>query len=172
MGYLVDLLLGKNDELARQRGHLSLPIYGSGKALNEKQWRSLYRQLIAAGYLMVAQHGSLHLNEPARQLLKGEQRFHLRLETQSAKQTSRRAQLDPVTASRFEQLRKLRKALADEHDIASYMVFNDATLIEMAERVPITYGQMLAVNGVGDKKMDKYGQQFLACLREIDAEVS
>lgn len=169
VGYLVALLLGKEVELARQRGHADLPIFGSGKALNEKQWRSLFRQLIAAGYLTVAAYGALHLNECARKLLRGEDKFYLRLETQSAKQTSRRAQLDAPTSVRFETLRKLRKALADEYDIASYMVFNDATLIEMAEKVPITYGQMLKINGVGDKKMDKYGQQFLACLRDLDA---
>ncbi len=172
VGYLVELLLGKNDELARQRGHRDLPIYGTGKALNEKQWRSLYRQLIAAGYLAVAPHGSLHLNETARDILRGDTRFHLRLETQSAKQSSRRAQMAPHTSERFEVLRKLRKELADEYDIASYMVFNDATLIEMAERLPTTYGQMLAINGVGDKKMDKYGQQFLACLRNLEAAAS
>lgn len=171
VGYLVELLLGKNIEQATSRGHQSLALFGSGSALNEKQWRSLFRQLIAAGYLRVASHGALHLDASARLILRGEQGFRLRLETQSAKRGGRRsASLSGPSQARFEALRKLRKSLADEYDIASYMVFSDATLIEMAEKLPRTPRDLLNISGVGDKKLEKYGQPFLACLQSLESD--
>lgn len=191
MAHVIDVLRGADTERIRSLGHDRLSTYGIGANLDKDVWTSLFRQLIHRGYLRqdIAQYSVLKLTEIARPLLAGDERLELarpRFATTAAADGSdggRRARGGRGRRSRggepgalfdasvepdpglFEQLRALRRRLADEQGVPAYVVFSDATLEEMAILRPATLDQLLAVNGVGEVKLERYGAAFLDVLR-------
>ncbi len=173
VSYLVDVLLGKNDERIRRFGHDSVSTYGIGKEHTQNEWRDLYRQLIARGMLAVdlEGHGGLHLIEASRPVLRGEQQLYLRKFSAKTKNRTRKS----GSANRFAEtgnnklwqaLRSRRQQLADEKGIPAYMIFHDATLAEMLENRPENLAQLANVTGVGERKLADYGEAFLDVLNE------
>ncbi|GAB3371533.1 DNA helicase RecQ [Spongiibacter taiwanensis] len=170
VNYLVDVLLGKDDDRISQFGHQQLSTYGIGKELGNSEWRTLYRQLIAQGLLQVdvEGHGSVRLTEQARPVLKGETTLTLRKMAKVSKtRQSRRATFSSnvSNAPLWEALRQKRKELADEQGVPAYVIFHDATLMDMLEREPQTLEQFSRVSGVGQRKLDAYGDAFLDVIR-------
>ncbi|MDY0973162.1 ATP-dependent DNA helicase RecQ [Siccibacter turicensis] len=169
MGYVVEVLRGANNQRIRDLGHDKLNIYGVGRDQTTEHWVSVIRQLIHLGVVTqnIAAHSALQLTEAARPFLRGEAPLMLAV--------PRVVALKPRVAQKsyggnydrklFARLRKLRKAIADEENIPPYVVFNDATLIEMAEQMPLSPGEMLGINGVGTRKLERFGREFLACIR-------
>ena len=170
--YLVDILLGKDNTRIKQFGHDQLSVYGIGKELDAKQWRSIYRQLIARNLLSVdiEGHGNLRLTEQCRPVLRGEQTLQLRKESKQEKSTKRgRKAANNVKSSDsvlWEALRACRKSLAEELGVPPFVVFHDATLMEMIERQPQNHEQFSKIAGVGEKKLDAYADQFLKVLQQ------
>ena len=170
--YLIDVLLGKDMARIKQFGHDQLSVYGIGKELDAKQWNSIYRQLIARNLLSVdiEGHGNLRLTEQCRAVLRGDETLHLRKETKQAKSAQRgRKVFNNVKDSDkalWEALRACRKALADESDVPPYVIFHDATLMEMVERQPQTHEQFSKMTGVGEKKLEAYADQFLEIIKQ------
>ena len=169
MGYVAEVLRGANNTRIREYGHDKLPVYGIGKEKSNEHWVSVLRQLIHLGFLSqnIMQHSALQLTEAARPILKGEQPVRLaeprilNLKSKAAS-ISRSSNYDRKL---FAKLRKLRKSIADEDNVPPYVVFNDATLLELAELQPTTASEMLMVNGVGHRKLEKFGQPFLSLIR-------
>ena len=174
VNYLIDVLLGKDNERIRSFGHKRITTWGIGKELSQKQWRSLFRQLIAQGYLAVDQegHGGLHLTESCRPLLRGEQTLLLREESKVPKKTARKGKRSYTgqNVQLWEALRKKRLELAEEQGVPPYVVFHDATLMAMMEYHPRDMNQMSRISGVGSHKLEAYGQAFLNVLAEYDDE--
>jgi ATP-dependent DNA helicase RecQ len=172
VGYLVDVLLGKEHERISRFGHDKVSTYGIGSELNQSEWRDLYRQLIARGMLAVdiEGHGGLHLTEESRPVLRGEQPLHLRKFSRKAKAKSRERKAnrfaDTGNSHLWEALRNRRQQLADEQGIPAYMIFHDATLAEMVENRPGSLAQLSNISGVGESKLANYGEQFLDVLNE------
>ena len=179
IGYVVDVLRGSENEKIVNRGHDRLSTYGIGAELSRDHWQSLIRQLIHRGYLAqdIARYSALRLTEAARPLLRGDETVvmakpRVRVPTKKqrlrASRAGRAAELAglPVDEELFEALRALRKQLADEQNVPAYVVFSDATLAEMAARRPSTYAELLEVNGVGQTKLERYGDAFLAAVAE------
>ncbi len=172
VGYLVDVLLGKEHERISRFGHDKVSTYGIGSELNQSEWRDLYRQLIARGMLAVdiEGHGGLHLTEESRPVLRGEQPLHLRKFSRKAKAKSRERKANRFTDTGnndlWEALRNRRQQLADEQGIPAYMIFHDATLAEMVENRPDSLVQLSNISGVGESKLASYGEQFLDVLNE------
>jgi ATP-dependent DNA helicase RecQ len=170
--YLVDVLLGKDNERMRRFGHDKVSTFGIGTELNQSEWRDLYRQLIARGLLAVdlEGHGGLHLTEESRPVLRGEQPLHLRKlsRKKAAKRSERKANrfADQGQGKLWEALRSRRQQLADEQGIPAYMIFHDATLAEMVENRPETLAQLSNISGVGEKKLGAYGEAFIDVLHE------
>jgi ATP-dependent DNA helicase RecQ len=170
--YLVDVLLGKEDDRIHRFGHDKLSTYGIGSELNQSEWRDLYRQLIARGLLAVdlEGHGGLRLTEQSRSVLRGEQPLHLRKLTRKAKAKSRERKAnrfgDPGNNKLWQALRDRRQQLADEQGIPAYMIFHDATLAEMVENRPQTLAHLSNISGVGERKLADYGDAFLEILNE------
>ncbi|MFC1589049.1 DNA helicase RecQ [Pseudomonadota bacterium] len=170
--YLVDVLLGKDMARIKQFGHDQISVYGIGKELDAKQWRSIYRQLIARNLLSVdiEGHGNLRLTEQCRPVLRGEETLHLRKETKQAKSTQRGRKVfnnvKDADKALWEALRTCRKTLADESDVPPYVIFHDATLMEMVERQPQTHDQFSKMTGVGEKKLEAYADQFLEVIKQ------
>ncbi|MEI6319746.1 MAG: DNA helicase RecQ [Pseudomonadota bacterium] len=175
-GHLIDLLLGKATPRMVQFGHDKLPTFAIGTEFDDMGWRAVARQLIAAGYLHAnaERFGALQLTESARALLKGEVEIRIRKVSRrktgsrdrSAK-VKRSTELPPGTdAALLEVLRACRRRLASEQGVPAYVVFHDATLVEMAIVKPQTLDDLRRVSGVGDTKLARYGDAFLEALRE------
>ena len=170
MGYIVEVLRGANSLRIREYAHDQLPVYGIGRDRTSEHWVSVLRQLIHLGLISqnITQHSALQLTESARPVLRGEVPLML-AEPRVANLKSRSA---PKTyggnydRQLFAKLRKLRKSLADEANVPPYVVFNDATLLEMAEQLPVTANDLLRVNGVGHRKLDRFGMPFLTIIRD------
>lgn len=165
VSYLVDILLGKEHERISQFGHDKISTYGIGTELNATEWRTLYRQIIARGLLKVdvEGYGSVQLTDTARPILKGEEQLTLRKMVKATKNASRKTRAFSGAANNtlWDALREHRKALATEQGIPAYMIFHDATLAEMTERQPQTLEQLGRISGIGERKLDAYGQGFL-----------
>ncbi len=175
-GHVIDVLRGADKDRVVRLQHDRLPTFGIGQDLSEQQWRSVVRQLIAQGYLFAdaARHGGLRLTEHARPLLKGERPLNLRVDVvrtkARAKSSGRRRASEPavvlsdIDSLLFEELRALRKRLADQQGVPPYVIFHDATLREMAQLRPATPRELLGLTGVGESKLERYGDAFLATL--------
>ncbi len=178
VGHVVDVLRGADNDKVRQFSHSELTTYGIGKDLSVDAWRSVFRQLLVLGYLDIDPrgYGNLILSEKCRPVLKGEQSVRLSKEIQSkAKASSGSAprnkqkqafDLNEDDQALWNALRALRKRLADEANVPPYVVFSDASLQEMAVKRPRDDEEFLCVSGVGDKKLERYGEAFLDVIRE------
>jgi len=166
--YLTDVLLGKSNERIKNFGHDQLGVFGIGKELDAKQWRNLFRQLIARNLLTVdvQGHGSLLLHENCRGVLKGEETLHLRKQLLQTKTKSSKSRVQVANSQLWEALRAARKALSEELDVPPFVIFHDATLMDMMERMPLTQEQLSSVSGVGATKLKNYGEVFLKVIRE------
>ncbi|MCS6036587.1 HRDC domain-containing protein [Klebsiella pneumoniae subsp. pneumoniae] len=167
---MVEVLRGANNQRIREMGHDKLPVYGIGREQSHEHWVSVIRQLIHLGLVTqnIAQHSALQLTEAARPVLRGEVPLQLAVPRivalkPKAMQKSFGGNYDRKL---FAKLRKLRKSdRRRRENIPPYVVFNDATLIEMAEQSPLTAGEMLSVNGVGTRKLERFGKPFMALIR-------
>ena len=175
VGHLIDVLLGRDTERIRSTGHHHLPVFGLGKQLNEHQWRSLFRQLVARSLVDVdlEGYGGLRLSETCRPLLRGETELWLREEPLQVEKTVRSSNattfIPEYQRPLWERLRGLRRKLADEQCIPPYLIFNDATLLDILDRMPSTLDEMAHVSGIGNVKLERYGKAFLAVLNSSDS---
>lgn len=171
MGYVVEVLRGMQNIRIRENGHDQLTTYGIGREHSHDYWVSIVRQLIHKGLLSqnITRNSTLQLTEEARPVLRGELPIQLavpRLDTTVRSAKAEKLINRQYDKKLFAKLRKLRKSIADEDGLPPYVVFSDATLIEMADILPTTNGEMLAVNGVGQRKLDKYADPFLNLIQE------
>ncbi|SDH56051.1 ATP-dependent DNA helicase RecQ [Vibrio xiamenensis] len=171
IGYVVEVLRGMQNIRIREQGHDKLSTYGIGRDHSHDYWVSIFRQLIHKGLLFqnITRNSTLQLTEEARPLLRGDMSIELavpRLDTAARAAKSDKLSNKHYDKQLFAKLRKLRKSIADEEGIPPYVVFSDATLIDMAEILPMSYGEMLAVNGVGQRKLEKYADAFLDLIQE------
>ncbi len=171
VSYLVDVLLGKEHERIRRFGHDAISTFGIGAELNQSQWRDLYRQLIAHGLLAVdlEGYGGLHLTEASRPVLRGEKQLMLRKQVKRSRSERRERKggrtVDEAQRNLWEALRAIRQRLAEEQGIPAYMIFHDATLMAMIEQRPETLAQMGTISGIGERKLEAYGEAFLEVLQ-------
>ena len=168
--YIIEILRGARTRRLMDRGHDALSVYGIGKHRSVSEWRSLARSLLHQRLLDQSQDGYsvLSLNESSWQVLR-EQRAVIVAKAVSADRAPMRDTVAPAAAEGnelFERLRKLRKQLADAQGLPPYVIFHDATLREMVERRPQTLGEFAGIRGVGEGKLARYGQQFIAALSE------
>ena len=171
--HLVDVLLGKETERVRQWDHAELSVFGIGTELDEKAWRAVFRQLVAQGLLDVdhAGHGALKLAEASRAVLTGDQTVHLRhapagkAKAGARRSTAAAAGLDPAGERLWQRLREWRAGVAKEHGVPAYVVFHDATLAELARERPLSREALAQISGVGQRKLERYGEALLELLR-------
>jgi len=168
--YVVDVLLGAETDKITQYGHDQLPTYGIGKILDNNQWSSVFRQLVARGHLCVdmERFGALRLEEKCRPLLRGEEQIELRrdIKKKDAKRLSKTFLPEDMDVALWEVLRECRRELAGEQGIPPYIIFHDRTLQEMCVTIPQTLEQFGLLGGVGERKLDKYGPAFLQVIND------
>lgn len=166
-GHLIDILLGKLTPKVTQQAHQTLSTFGIGGELDPKQWRSLVRQLVASGYLNsdAESFGALKLTPKSAALLKGQERLELRQDVGLKREKRARVALDAgLDPTFFEALRTLRSQLAREQNLPAYVIFHDSTLREMASAKPRTLEGLGQISGVGQHKLERYGQAFLQLI--------
>jgi ATP-dependent DNA helicase RecQ len=173
--HLVDILRGADTAKIRQFGHDTLPTHGVGTDLDAKQWRSVFRQLVAGGLLEadVASHGALRLTADGAEVLKGRRTMTLREDPPArAKRRDRSAggaadataDLAPDAAARFEVLRGWRTDIARTQGVPAYVIFHDATLRAIAIAAPADLEALAGISGVGDRKLERYGDDVLQAM--------
>ncbi len=175
VAYVTDVLLGKTDDRITQNDHDKVTTWGIGEHLKQIEWRSLYRQLIAQGYLSInmEKFGALELTELSRPLLRGEVSLLARKYRKPEKSkttpkgTKAKSELRAMDEEMFEALREVRTELANEQGVPSFVIFSDASLIEMARKRPQTDETFKYINGVGDMKLKKYGKKFMDAISEF-----
>jgi ATP-dependent DNA helicase RecQ len=175
--HLIDVLTGKDTERVRQWGHDALKTFGVGADIARNTWQSVFRQLVAGGYLAVdiEGHGGLHFGPRAVSVVKGEETVQFRADRsaetrpKAMKATTSAQSLDPGEVQLFEALRALRLELAREQSLPPYIIFHDATLLDMARRRPLNIEALAEIPGVGRSKLDRYGKAFLAVIASADA---
>jgi ATP-dependent DNA helicase RecQ len=176
VAHVIDVLRGADTERIRTLHHQRLSTWGIGRARSEQEWTSILRQLIHRGYLVqdIASYSVLKLTDAARPLLRGEESLQLarpRVREQAKKKKALRAAAGqgPYDEALFEELRILRKRLADEQNVPPYVIFGDVTLIQMARISPVDESTLLGVTGVGQHKLEKYGTDFLDAIAAYQA---
>jgi ATP-dependent DNA helicase RecQ len=181
--HLIDVLVGRMTERVTQFGHDKLSVFGIGRELNEKQWRAALRQLVAMGHLRPDSEafGALKLTETARGVLKGETEVMLREETagsrvRATRARSRRGDIAPQAAGQGETanpalvgaLRTWRSEVARRRGVPAYVVLHDSTIDGIAASRPATLTQLRDIPGIGDKKLEHYGDELLALIRATE----
>jgi ATP-dependent DNA helicase RecQ len=171
VGHQIDVLTGKKTPKITSLNHHELSTYNIGSELTGTEWQTVFRQLISMGYLAVEMdYGVLKLTEKARPLLKGECTIQLKVQKyKKSKQTqpSKPAIENDLTTeeqANFEKLRQQRALWAKERGVPSFVIFHDASLMDIARRNPKNSNQLLEVNGIGKTKLELYGEQIIALL--------
>lgn len=175
-GYVIDVVRGMDHDRIKQFGHDKLKTFGVGKDISQREWGSIIRQLTARGVIQPdGEYGSLKLTAKSGPILRGEESVMLREDVfdKAASKKKNSAQKRTTTVAKdfsedqqrlFEALREKRLELAKEQNIPPYMVFHDKTLKEMVLQRPGSLQEMGQVSGVGQAKLDKYGEVFLSAL--------
>jgi ATP-dependent DNA helicase RecQ len=172
--HLTDILRGELNARVESFGHDQLSTFGVGAELDARQWKGVFRQLIALGLLAAdGAHGGLRLTPASREVLRGEREVRLRRDAEPRRGGGKKARkaaatspsLAPAENSLFEALRTLRAELAREQNLPAYVIFHDATLRAMAAQRPRSLDELARVNGVGASKLERYGERMLAVIR-------
>ena len=169
-GHLIDILTGTQTDKIRARGHDRLPTFGVGGEYDRRQWQAVFRQMM--GHDLVRpdpeRHGALRMTEAARPILRGEAGITLRLDAIRTpdRRPEARALVSEEDAPLLAALKAKRRALAEAAKVPAYVIFPDRTLIEMAELRPASLDAMARVNGVGAKKLERYGALFLEVIAD------
>jgi len=180
--HLIDVLVGRMTERVTQFGHDKLSVFGIGSDLNEKQWRAVIRQLVAMGHLRADSEafGALKLTDSARGVLKGETAVMLReapagTRVRASRAKSRRgdlaprAETKPADADLQAALRAWRSDIARSRGVPAYVVLHDSTIDGIAAARPLSLNELRNIPGIGDKKLEHYGDELLALVRTADA---
>jgi ATP-dependent DNA helicase RecQ len=167
-GHLIDILTGNATAKVREKGHDGLPTFGVGKDLSKPAWGAVFRQMMGRDLVRPDgdRFGALRMTDAARPILRGEANITLRRDTVEKARPGYtvKTQVADEDASLLSALKAKRRALAEAAGAPAYVIFPDRTLIEMAEKRPMTLDEMMGITGVGAKKLESYGALFLSVI--------
>ncbi|HIO93104.1 MAG TPA: DNA helicase RecQ [Leucothrix mucor] len=171
--YVTNILVGKTDDRIQRNRHDQLAVWGLGQDLKQVQWRGLFRQLIAQGYLRIdmERYGALELTEKSRPVLRGEETIYARKynkkTTVSKSKNDKDVSLRLADQDLYDALRAKRLEIAEEQGVPSFVIFHDATLMEMARKRPQTADTFKYISGIGDTKLSRYGEVFMDIVKQF-----
>lgn len=173
VGYVVEHLMGKSSERSQNFRHDTLSTFGVGKDLTVNQWRSVFRQMIARGYIDVDHEafGALKRSSQSAAVWNGEEQVQLCIDrtpekSRTSRESGRKSKGATSNPELWEELRALRMALAEEQSVPPYVIFHDSSLMEMMDKTPQTKTEFLAITGVSEKKLHAYSARFLDVLQK------
>jgi len=168
VNHLIDVLRESNSDKVFQFDHHKLSSYGIGKAIDNNQWRSVFRQLVARGYMSVDldRYGALVLEEKCRPILRGDESIQLRrdVKLKTVKRQTKTPLASDIDVKLWEALRECRRLFAEELGVPPYVIFHDSSLQEMCRALPRTMEEFNLISGVGERKMEKYGPAFMEVI--------
>ena len=181
VGYLIDVLLGADDERIKSFNHHQQSTFGIGTEHSKKDWQNILRQLVAQNLLEVdiAGHGGVSITKKGRKFLNDKQIIELRKPPRQATTEKLKQEIKTVNTALeteqdkalFQALKAIRAELANSKNLPAYVIFHDKTLIELATQKPQSLNAMLTINGIGETKLKRYGQEFLEAILN-DAEIA
>ncbi len=173
VNYVIDVLTGKEHERIQRNAHDKVSTFGIGTFLSNSEWHSLFRQLIALGYISsdMESYGALKLNDSCKPLLRGEETLTLRQLSKSADKEPKasKSKKSPVRLADeplFEALREYRKSQAEQQGVPPYVILHDKTLQELSRQRPSQMQQLDAIPGIGSKKLQLYGKDLLEIIQQ------
>ncbi|MCE1248124.1 MAG: DNA helicase RecQ [Firmicutes bacterium] len=179
-GHLISILTGKMTDRILQFGHNKIKAFGGGTEFKPDEWGSIFRQLVAMGYLSVdMEHGSIKLTTTSKDIIKGDAQVRLRKDpipdkkagsSRKGRRESEEAYLSPSEKNLFNHLKQVRLALAKEAELPAFMVFSDSSLREMAVTRPKNEVEFSAISGVGKNKLQRYGDDFISAILKFIAD--
>jgi ATP-dependent DNA helicase RecQ len=170
MVYVVDVLMGKEDERIQRFGHDKQSTFGIGDKLGKNEWQNIFRQLVSQNLLMVDvnEHNGIKITEKGFLFLKKKESVNFRKLTEKQKASkekpSRKAKIEldnDLDQTLYENLKSARQQMAKKRRVPAYVIFHDKTLIELAKTKPQSFEEMLDINGIGEAKLKKFGQTLL-----------
>ena len=168
VGHLIDILLGNETDKVLKNGHNVLPTFGVGKELTKFKWQAIFRQMMGHDLIRPDpnRHGALRIMETALPILRDEQSITLRMDTIKSAKSSPviKMLVSDEDAPLLSALKSKRRELSEKEGVPAYIIFNDKTLIDMAQKRPSNLDQMARINGVGVKKLEKFGDLFLEVI--------
>ena len=168
VGHLIDILLGNETDKVLKNGHNVLPTFGVGKELTKFKWQAIFRQMMGHDLIRPDpnRHGALRIMETALPILRDEQSITLRMDTIKLAKSSPviKMLVSDEDAPLLSALKSKRRELSEKEGVPAYIIFNDKTLIDMAQKRPSNLDQMARINGVGVKKLEKFGDLFLEVI--------
>ncbi len=169
-GHLIDILLGNETDKVMGRNHDQLPTFGVGKEYSRPQWQAIFRQMMGHDLIRpdAERHGALQMTDAARPILRDEATIELRQDTIKAakRRPAVKSMVSEEDAPLLSALKAKRRALAEQAAVPAYIIFPDRTLIEMAEARPKSLDDMARINGIGAKKLERYGDAFLSVVAQ------
>ncbi|MBP6984961.1 MAG: DNA helicase RecQ [Alphaproteobacteria bacterium] len=178
LSYLIDVLLGKNEERIVKFGHDKISTYGIGQDLDKNEWQSIFRQLISYNYLSVdiEGHGGLFLTEQGLSVLKNRipvdlRKYQRAIKSAPIKKINKTVYVKPEDEELFLVLRKKRLEIAQALKVAPFMIFHDSTLRDIASAKPKTMTELSHIRGLGEKKLNEYGALFLELIRSYNQQI-
>lgn len=176
-GHVIDVLMGTVNEKTERFGHIDMPVFGAGKDIPSRTWQSIFRQLLANGFISIdhTAFGAMKLQEQARAVFKRERQVFFRKDRPETGRRGKKAGrpekqahgLSGKAQALFDALRAERTRIAKELSVPPYVVFPDTTLIAFATERPRNHRDLLGISGVGQSKLDRYGDAFLAVISEF-----
>jgi ATP-dependent DNA helicase RecQ len=172
--HLTDILVGDDNERILRLQHHRIKTFGAGKELSKTEWRSVYRQLLAAGMLSVniGKISGYHLTEKSWQVLKGELQVRFRKDPRPVKKAKIKKisskqppeLMDDASRLLFEKLRRLRLDISQKRGVPPFVIFHDSTLTSMATLRPKNHAELLKIAGIGERKAEQFGDAFLKAI--------
>ncbi|MHB1457411.1 MAG: DNA helicase RecQ [Armatimonadota bacterium] len=176
VGYLTDIMLGKTSERMSRNGHDAISAFGKGKELSESEWASVFRQLVAGGYLVVDMESSgvIRITESGRDILNGKTTIEMRKDPVKERNHLHRKPSydkddllrDAISERIFEALRILRLKIARENNVPPYVIFHDSTLVAMAQVRPKSLTELKSIPGIGSRKLESFGEMFIKEIKK------
>ncbi|TWB61416.1 ATP-dependent DNA helicase RecQ [Rhizobium sp. ERR 922] len=176
-GHVIDVLMGTVNEKTERFGHVDMPVFGAGKDIPARTWQSIFRQLLANGFISIdhTAFGAMKLEEQARAVFKRERQIFFRKDRPETGRRGKKAgrpekQAHGLTGEDqllFDTLRAERTRIARELGVPPYVVFPDTTLIAFATERPKNHKALLGISGVGQSKLERYGDAFLAVISDF-----
>jgi ATP-dependent DNA helicase RecQ len=176
--HLIDILCGKVTEKITSFGHDNIPTFGVGSELSEKQWSSVFRQLVAGGFLRTdfENFGGLKFTPLSREVLQGKKPIFLRKDpalsaqkkqTRIEKKKKNILSMEGSSEELFQLLRSRRLELAKEFGVPPYVIFHDKTLVEIATKLPTSLSELADIQGIGESKLERYGQEIVSIVKDF-----
>ena len=170
MVYIVDVLMGKEDERIQRFGHDKQSTFGIGDKLSKNEWQNIFRQLVSQNLLLVDvnEHNGIKITDKGFLFLKKKQSVNFRKLTEKQKtkkeKSPRKARIEldnDLDQALYENLKTARQQMAKNRRVPAYVIFHDKTLIELAKNRPQSFDEMLDITGIGETKLKKFGQTLL-----------